>query len=190
MAEKRWIPNKRIILRCSRINWWVIARTDFHIPYSSIFVFSPNLEVPRIYSAHYDEYREYTNTLIHTLLVRLFSSNVLGYSPRIYGCAVPPLYYYVLLHYKLGVIIIIWLQFIIIRATQNMLVFEPKFSIFYFDVFWKYFIWISLKYSKIFVYNMGSFYSSWPVLLQNHNAFDEYLWICMHLLFELNWFYF
>ncbi len=89
--ENRRIPNIRNILRRSRINWRVIARTDFSIRYSPIFVFSENLEVPRIYSAHDDKYWEYTNTLIRTLLIRLFSPNVLGYSPRIYGCEVPPL---------------------------------------------------------------------------------------------------
>ncbi len=90
MAKNRWIPNICKIFSCSCINWRVFVRTDFHIWYSQIFVFSKNLEVPGIYSAHNDEYREYTNTLIRTLLVRLFSTNVVGYSPRIYGCAVPP----------------------------------------------------------------------------------------------------
>ncbi len=91
MAENRRIPNIRNILECSRINWRVMVRIDFHIRYSPIFVFSENLEVPRIYLTHNVEYREYTNTLIHTFLVPLFSTNILSYSPKIYGCAVPPL---------------------------------------------------------------------------------------------------
>ncbi len=45
-----------------------------------------------MYSAHNDEYRECANTLIRTFLVRLFSPNVLGYSPRINVCVVPPSY--------------------------------------------------------------------------------------------------
>ncbi len=76
-------------LSSSRINWRVIARTDFCTGYSPIFVYSAKLEVPRMYLAHNDDYRECTNTLIHPLLVRLFSSNVLGNSPRINLCAVP-----------------------------------------------------------------------------------------------------
>ncbi len=92
MVKNRQIPNIYNILGHSRINWWVIAKTaDFHIRYSPIFVFSENLEVPRIYSAHDDEYREYTNTLIRILLVHLFSRNILGYSPRINVCVVPSL---------------------------------------------------------------------------------------------------
>ncbi len=47
----------------------------------------------RMYSVHNDEYRECTNTLIRTLFVRLFSVNVVGYSPRINVCVVPPLCY-------------------------------------------------------------------------------------------------
>ncbi len=83
------------ILRCSRINWWVIARTDFHLRYSPIFslifIYSPNLEMPRMYSAHSDEYWECMNALMRTLLVRLFSPNVLSYSQRKNVCAVPAL---------------------------------------------------------------------------------------------------
>ncbi len=55
------------------------------------FHISTNLEVPRMYLAHNDKYREYTNTLIRTLLVRLFSPYVLGYSMRINVCVVSPL---------------------------------------------------------------------------------------------------
>ncbi len=92
MAENRRIPNMHNILGHCRINWRVIAKTDFHIRYSPIFVFSKNLELLKMYSAHNDEYGECTNILIHTSLVRLFSPNVLGYSPRINVCAVPPLH--------------------------------------------------------------------------------------------------
>ncbi len=49
MAKNRRIPNIRNILRHSRINWRVIARTDFPIRYLPIFVFSKNLEVRRIW---------------------------------------------------------------------------------------------------------------------------------------------
>ncbi len=83
------------ILEHSRINWQIITRTDFHIRYSLIFVYSKNLEVPRTYSTHNDEYQEWTNTLIRALLVRfvrLFSPNVLGCSSRINICVVPPIY--------------------------------------------------------------------------------------------------
>ncbi len=79
------------ILGRSRINWRVIARTDFHIEYSPIFsptfVYSTNFKVPKMYSAHNDKYQECTNTLIRTLPVRLFSPNVLGYSKRMCGSA-------------------------------------------------------------------------------------------------------
>ncbi len=84
------------ILGRSRISWRVMARTDFHIEYLPIFVYSANLEVPRLNSAylvHNEEYRECTNTLIRTLLVRLFSENVLGYSSRINVYVVPPLHW-------------------------------------------------------------------------------------------------
>ncbi len=43
-----------------------------------------------MYLTHNDEYRAYTNTLIHTLFVHLFSPNTLGYSLRINVCVVPP----------------------------------------------------------------------------------------------------
>ncbi len=43
-----------------------------------MFVFSKNLKVPRIYSTHNDKYQEYTNTLIRTLLIRLFSYSFVG----------------------------------------------------------------------------------------------------------------
>ncbi len=33
MAENRWIPNIRNILVRPRTNWWVMARSDFHIRY-------------------------------------------------------------------------------------------------------------------------------------------------------------
>ncbi len=56
-----------------------------------IFVNSANLEVPRMYLVHNDKWQECTNTLIRILLVCLFSPNILGYSPRIYRCAVLPL---------------------------------------------------------------------------------------------------
>ncbi len=91
MAKNRQIPNIRNILGLSRINWRVIARTDFCIGYSPIFVFSENLEGLKIYSTHNEEYREYTHTLIRTLLVCLFLPNILWYSSRMYECAVPPL---------------------------------------------------------------------------------------------------
>ncbi len=93
-ANSRRMGKYRIfvnILGRSRINWRVMARTDFHKVYSPIFVYSANLEMLRMYSARNGKYRECTNTSILTLLVRLFSPNVLGYYPRINICAVPPL---------------------------------------------------------------------------------------------------
>ncbi len=64
-------------------------RTDFHIWYSPVFVYAANLDVPRMYLAHNDEYRECANTLIRTLLACLFLTNVLGYSLIINLCVVP-----------------------------------------------------------------------------------------------------
>ncbi len=92
MADNRRIPNIHNIFERSHINRRVIGELTFYIWYSPIFVFSKYLEVPRMYSVHNDEYWEYTNTLIHTLLIHLFSPNVRGYSLRINICAVPPLY--------------------------------------------------------------------------------------------------
>ncbi len=65
------------ILRHSRMNWCVIARTDFHIRYSPIFVYSANLEVPRMYAAHNDEYFDphITCPLVLIQRSRLFSEN-------------------------------------------------------------------------------------------------------------------
>ncbi len=99
MSEYRIFVN---ILGRSRINWRITARTDFHIQYSPIFLYLANLEVLRTYLAHNDEYVTCTNTemykygecmstLIRTLLVHLFSPNVLSYSPRINIRVVPAL---------------------------------------------------------------------------------------------------
>ncbi len=98
MAENRRIWNirhhSRAFLHKLTSNR-VIVRTDFHIQYSpiflSIFVYSTNLEVPRMYSARNNEYGECANILICTLLVHLFLPNILGYSPRISICVMPPL---------------------------------------------------------------------------------------------------
>ncbi len=63
------------ILGRSRINSRVITRTDFHIKYSPILVYSSNLEVPRMYSAHNDEYRECSCLPFLAQRSRLFSEN-------------------------------------------------------------------------------------------------------------------
>ncbi len=47
----------------------------------------------------FDAYQECTNTLIRKLLVRLFSPNVLGYSPRINVWVVSPLHWRLVLYF-------------------------------------------------------------------------------------------
>ncbi len=133
------------ILEHSRINWRVIAKTDFHIRYSPIFIYLANLEVPRMYSAPNNEYREYTNTVIPHITVRPFSSNVLGYSPRINVCAVPALDKYRKYRYNYWYF---WDGFVDVFAV------EREYIIFNFSQ-------ISLKIQSSFMTNLWTF----PALL-------------------------
>ncbi len=80
-ARIRRIPNIRQLSRAFS-HKLTGTGTDLYIGYSPIFVYSANLDVPRMYSEHNDEYEECSITCSPILgqHSRLFSENKLMYS--------------------------------------------------------------------------------------------------------------